>query len=903
MKRIFKCSLLFLFGAIIALSATFFVNNTKKETEAPILLSDAITTSASLTTNSEIFSEIKTDGLASYLKISIPFALSTDVKTIVIKQTIGGNTNILTTDEVGTTCSYKNNSSTKILDFYFTRPATYSVYYKTSTTEVNESCDFEPTINTSVVENLRISPDGGQTYNNVKTFGNNFFILNSGEISLPNDSKNLYFFEAESKGTDSPNLLTNIPDNACGTVKYIIKASNLHTRIELNIIVLTTKFSTEFYTLDTGSLINKTDYYFLSSGYCFNEGVKFITQTDANATDLIGTSLTENEIKTIFNYIQFAVEKVDRDETNTNSSGAEIIPIRKTTETSISYEFEETDHSIYTITAYLGNQSSTNLYSNNICKFKIITKIPINEQNSYIFSAILGQGEQNTTNNYIDGVLNGYLRKNSVIYYSASAVRVFNNGYLSTNSKLKYTHNGNDYYIEKGYNKDFTTDSSNAQAQTIQNGDSVRFSNDTLSFNNFFSFSVILKTYSSGYNFRNQMVNSQMYINNNQPVSAAPGENKVISENVTTFKYVVPTTYSTHGIPLHLKVTYNGTEFEDLITFSDDDIIEFFDYGSYLLEFYTIPSFSFLKANLSYLGPTLYYYSVEFNIAGPSIYAETNESKPTTISNNMYTQSSVNCTVNLNPGQKFIAYKNNEVYNTLEESLEFSISDIGTWKIDIVDASGNIIKSLTFTIMDRLYQGFSINTQDEYESLKIFKKISLKPVILEALPEKSSYHILDAGNYRMIMNTKENLPFKLNGTQTSTFTITECQIDFDIAKSYFNIVFVEAKAGSRVSKAIEISAVNGIELQSMEVYKNDKLIQTFTAEQVQNWGTVLDKTFNDNGTYTFKLTDKFGNTYETQIEKYYKVNVALVFLILIILSTIIALVVIIVKSRHKIKVK
>ena len=155
------------------------------------------------------------------------------------------------------------------------------------------------------------------------------------------------------------------------------------------------------------------------------------------------------------------------------------------------------------------------------------------------------------------------------------------------------------------------------------------------------------------------------------------------------------------------------------------------------------------------------------------------------------------------------------------------------------------------------------------------------------------------------IDAKENLNFNLNGVSTYAYTINSNSFYIRIQKSYFTLNFATGSKGSRISENVIVSSVGGVQLQSLEVYRNNKLIETYTADQLSNWAAVLEssRSFGDNGTYTFKLTDKFGNTYESQIEKYYKVNVALIVLILILIALVIVMVVTIIKARHKIKVK
>lgn len=908
MKRFFYSSLLLFMGVIFSLGLFNFTNLTipiKEESSPTTIENETITTSTSLTTSSHIFEEVANDGLASYLKISIPVAATTDLHTLVIKQTIGGTSYTLTKDELGNTCNYSDNHAAKNNTFYFTRPATYSVYYKTSNIETSETCTFLPSLNTKIIDRLFTSTNGGQTKHGIKKLNNNYYILNSGDITLPVDSFNLYHISAKSKDVVNDSLLSSIPNNACGILTYVIESSNLCTHIDLNITVITTNFTTEFYTLDNNSLIDKADKYFLSYGYCFNEGVKFITNADANATDLLGNNLTETETKSIFKYIKFFVTSKDRNAQNLANLEPTITPIELNSEGDnfISHTAEVSDHTIYTLSAYLGEKNNNIVFDNNICTFKVITKVPLNEQNAYIFSAVLGQGEQGDLNNYISGVLGGYINKNTTIYHPSAAVRLFYNGYQTKNTKLKYIYDNTEYSLNKGANKTITSsDKTSQNALIIENNSTIYLKNDTSNFDNFYFFPVTFSGYEAGYSFRNNLLLNNITINNSTTIEMAADTIKQISTPISSFKYVVPNSYETNAIPLHLRVTYNGTVFDDFINLQNNDAIEFYDYGNYILEFYNVASYDFLSLN-DYTSQGIYYYRVEFTIAGPSIFAETATENPLTISNNMYTPYAVNCEVNLNAGQKFIAYKNNEEYATKDSSMSFLLNEVGNWRIDIVDSNNILLKRLSFTIMNTIYQGFSMNYQDEYESLVIYKKTSLSPVELEQLEQSSAYHLLEAGHYRLVMNTKESFPFKLNGSQTSAYTLTECEIDFEIAKSHFSIEFLSGSNGSRTSDAIEIVSVSGARLQTLEVFKNGKLVQTYTQNQLADWEAVLNKSFKDNGLYTFKLTDAFGNTHETQIEKYYKVNFALIMLILIIVVAVIALFVIIIKARHRVSVK
>ena len=62
-------------------------------------------------------------------------------------------------------------------------------------------------------------------------------------------------------------------------------------------------------------------------------------------------------------------------------------------------------------------------------------------------------------------------------------------------------------------------------------------------------------------------------------------------------------------------------------------------------------------------------------------------------------------------------------------------------------------------------------------------------------------------------------------------------------------------------------------------------------------------TYDQSGQYTIKLTDKYGNSTEFMIEKYYQANAALIILIVLIAVGIIVLLWLLFKSRRGLKVK
>lgn len=864
---------------------------------------EVLTTSTSLTTQSEIFREIKSDGMASYLEIKIP-ENSTSIKGIKITQTIGSFANTLTEDETGTTCYYTNSlGSAKATTFYFTRPATYTVQYITGNNSsiISESCTFAPEINHGVIENL--STTGGA----IAVAPNYYVFTAAGTLELPQDSHGLYEVSAfvkyqeidDDKLVTKYNLnatyLNSIPDDSFGTVTYKIKSVNGNTFLNQDIVILTTDFNIEF---SNGSTpLNKADFLY-NGGYVFNSAVNFtITVKDGSINILDLAELTDEEKVEIMRYLDFYIRCDERDTTNTSIKNTSTLPLEKLNNAlNITHSLENVDHTVYTILTNVAGATKNATYDNAVQKFKIITKVPQNDQGNYLFSLVLEQVPNARTNNYLDGILNGYLYTGTTIYYPTNQVRLYYNGYTNSSSQLVYN-NGSKAYLPQGELKDFSN-----------NNSTITVNNTTLAFNDFYIFSFKIQSYTNTNNFIDTMLRNQMKYNGSNILTDdfSDCENS-LSFQINSFSYTIPSNYATQCIPLHVRVTYNGTCFEDIYEFSANDELRFTSYGNYSIEFYNLPSYEFLMNNINGISSTYYYYKLDFVIAGPSIFATTTDrdGHQLTLSNHMYTQNPASVDVNINPGQQLVVYKNGNEYARRDASMSFDLTDVGTWKISIVDSENNQLRSLIFTIADRLYQGFSINNQDEYEKLWVGVRTSTMPVIYTQMEEDSAYHLTYAGTYKIEIDAKQNLLFTINGADKSTFTVNTNAIVVTIQKSYFALLFNNGPSGSRTSEKIIVSTVGGVELQTLEVYRNNKLVKTFSPKDLADWDTVVEgnRTFADNGTYTFRLVDKFGNTYEAQMEKYYKVNVALVFLILIALAGLIILISTIIKARHRIKVK
>lgn len=931
MQKLSKVLITIMASAFVALVGVFIGSIPDKTNNIPLQEEVVATTSTSLTSkNSKIFKEERGEGLASFLEITIPEGPSS-VKSIKIIQTIGSTSAVLTEDETGKLCYYQNSAlSTKNTTFYFTRPATYTVVYiyGQNNTRVQESCNFKPELNIDTIKKMSTTLGSGTTTTKttIVEADNKFFLTGNGEITIPTDSKGLYTISATTGSTPNPDLLTEIPDNTFGTITYTIKSTNGNCYLTLDIIVLTVDFSIEFTNLNDIE-ITKSNYEYLN-GYVFNEGVKAVIAIDETAKNLKGNTLNNTEKLTALNHLNFELVEVQRDATNTNNKEPLTSAINKPTTTPVlEIDLEEKDHSIYSIKTTIANSTNDIELKNNLPKVKVITKVPVNSDGKTVFSIIPTQGDNKEESNYISGILNNYINKDTIIYYPREGIRVFYNQDAFGSNNISYKFNSSVGTISSSM--DFLRLNSPGGVSNLQ------ISSKTLDFDQFYTFSFITKSYTvENTQFHSSMLSGQMQYavnlaqNHFYNVTDDYSDSfNSISTPITAFKYTFPNNYESTCIPMYIRITYNGTHYNsinkgengEIVPFENGDQLLFTARGDYSVEFYNLPNYDYIENNIpnwNSNGATAsvnFYYKLDFKITGPSIKVTTANAngEPLTISNNMYTQAPVTCNVSLNDGQQFIVYQNGNEFTRRTASLEFNLSTPGTWKISIVNSDGSELNSLIFTIADTIYQGFTINEQAEYLNLKVSKRITSLPITYSELEHATAYHLTQSGIYLIEIDALESLPFTLtnsqniNGKTCYAQTINSNSFEINITKSFFSFAFTTGQNGDRIAEDVVISSVDGVQLQKLEVYRNNKLVKEFSASELQKWEEIIEtsRTFGENGRYTFRMTDKFGNTYETQIEKYYKVNVALVLLIAIIIAFIAIMIVVIIKTRHKVNVK
>lgn len=374
------------------------------------------------------------------------------------------------------------------------------------------------------------------------------------------------------------------------------------------------------------------------------------------------------------------------------------------------------------------------------------------------------------------------------------------------------------------------------------------------------------------------------------------------------------------------KIFWDSNSFENFYELQAYDKIEFFEPGLYIVELYTFPTHEFAQNFVNRAietGETSFinnsYIRFEFEIEGPSISATSTNNKGQTIplSNRMLTQNEVRISVQFTQGagQILKAYKNNVEFNTFNESqgedgvLTFYLdraSYAGSWTFTVFDALGNALKSLNFSIVDTAYLGYTINDREEYELLEVFDPTG------EQIPTTHCYDLLDEGVYKINIANSDKVPFLLtqDGRQKTTYAEKSATntVTISVQKPYFEINFANTfdEDSKRTTENIEIGSVSGIEISKVTVFLNGKEIETFDPRVNDTGiGGIISSghSYSKNGVYTVRITDKFNNSFEVQVEKYYKINYALIILIAIVVFALLFLIWFIYRSRRGIKVR
>ena len=630
---------------------------------------------------------------------------------------------------------------------------------------------------------------------------------------------------------------------------------------------------------------------------------------------------------------------------------------------------KETDHSIFEISTSL-LIDDTYVVNPSVVTYKVITKVPYssNKYELAIYQHSTGEyhgGAKNEVYNYLNTALDGKLTRSTNVYFLSSSTSIYNNTGLTT-SEFYINFDGvltptitikNKENIYPFQSAPYNVTNAN-RTITIKN-DTNTNSLDEESFLSFYSFtfeatyypqqdvatnrfySNIISSEDSAFTYTDTSGNTRTSnLNDNYIFSMfKTGSNDGFLANANKIS-AMPKIEVTSDLklPVYMNLTYNFNQdtynstiqngnifwdengYENFHQLQVGDIIEFTEPGLYIVELYTFPSYEFAKNFVNRVISTgedstlnNYYVRFEFEIEGPSISATStnNEGNTIPLSNRMLTENNVRISINLTPdsGQILRVYKNNIEFNNFTSSATFTMDRTtyaGSWSFTVYDANNNPIKSLSFTIVDTAYLGFSINTREEYEALAVYNSDG------EQLTPTHCYDLLDEGVYSIYVANADKVPFILTRdgvrkTVNAEKPVTNI-VNVNIQKPYFNITFGNAWEGDtkRTTESISIASVDGIEISKVTVFLDGKQIDTYDPRETAGGiGGIISSghSYDKNGVYTIRITDKFNNSYEVQAEKYYKVNFALIALIAIAVFGLLFLLWFIYRSRRGIKVR
>lgn len=919
---------------------------------------------ASLVTFSKDFDSIVSEsqnytGLVSYLTIHFNSLSGTGATDFKINRARGTLTFNVPKDEKGTTIKSSTGGT-----YYFTCEGTYIVSYKIGETSYSSQCYFTPEINVPVLQAKGLR----QELKNIQYIDGKYYIIGDGlgtitqTLCYNTDLYNLHINsrtkivddvevnDYETPRNDNEYKLT-IPANSYGKLTLTFDSKNGFLKRTIEITVINPAYEYSFVLYDeNGKTTSKdfNDYKFgtdtkaKSDYYVFNSKVTLNLSPNSSLVDTngaryyqvekAGEHATEEELR-------IAQEKLDnvkaecveflnlystetiRNSNNTSSKGLSRVLVDTPNGPTWSKDFEATDHSMFEMSTALSFSEDTSL-NTSIVSFKIITKVPITASR-YDFAVYLtGSNTTEEHLNYINTCLNGYLFDGSTIHTQNA------NTIIRSTSERKYN------YFINGTEDTMISDSINVIKDTatgitpydIRIQTTEQTLTDDIAFEEFYAFNFTIQYYNN-FSFFYYCLTDYVTILNNKAVITGLQSSPVVKALANTTLNIGGSVsvldYDTQCIPVYMQVTYNGNAYEDFYDLKSGDEVSFSEYGNYVLELYTFPTYEFCKNFVEYwpepISLSKYYARIEFVIDGPNItvMSTNNTGNPLVVTNNMYVNNGISFEVSIREelGETFEVYKNNDLYysdvvsTTPGSPLTIGETNVGTWKIFVLDANKNVLRSTTFMIIDKSYQGLSVNYHEDYEELEVYKR-NTETGGYEPLTSALSYHLTDAGAYRVKITNGEKIYFNVkNGTGATdvlaaSLFITN-YVNFDIVDPFFNITFTTGAPGESITETVEVATVEGVEIKVVEVYRDGKKVSQFTPADMGGFANILGgaTSYKDTGIYTFRIIDKFDNYYDVQIQKFYKANTALIILLLLASFGVIFLIYFIFRSKRGLKVK
>lgn len=914
--------------------------------------------------------------MVSYFVISLNGSLNGGIEDISIKQKIGNITFDVEQDELGTSIVSSTTSSaqyyfTRTADYY----VTYK--YKNSETIYSTNYFFSPAINFTAVESSNTDNKIIKIDNDYYIVGNGFkeivqpLKFNTKLYGVSFTCNGTYFSPDIDKTTNLFNW--TIAENTFGRVKVEF-FSGQGTASSFNVIVINNAFKTSFYEhnnfTNSGKLTTSSEDSNYSFGtlaedslgnirnyFLFNDAVSLKIEVSddcvypiKSAGAAYASNISDSDKKDCISLVSLSIKENTRNNTNTDFVTETEYELEKE-ESCFKYSINVKEHSVFNVKFALEDSKRTVLNDSILC-FKIITVVPINPSNNLLdFGIYLTTSNYNNNFNYILNCLNSTLVNGSPIYVNVDTTTLATSGnkldYIITYEDNSLAGLNSSGFISSTSSNDITLVRPDSERSDLNVARNIVVRYDTRKEGKFAS----IKDFNSFYSFNFNLIYSGKKINSSGQIATKEFtdhikvgkiENGTFVSAITSDydfdfsldyapKIYVDEEYYESCIPVYVRVTYNNKVYDNFYTLKELSEIEFIKNGDYTLEISVFPNYEYCQTivnevkNTAYSAVSHYYLKFNFSIAGPSLNVVSTDINGNTfsITNYMITQNYATVYAKINEGQKvhLVNTTTNETWEfsddialSLYRDEELKIPMYGSWYIYITDANDNEIDSIQFTIMDEMYQAYSLNNHEEYEELLVYKKDPLTNAYV-LLPTKSCYHLVDEGDYRVQIVNGEKLYFydnsesSLTNLKSSSIEIANT-VNFTIKKSFFSVTFVNGTAGGKTTEKISIESYDGVDIKLITVYRNGKAIGTYepNAQSSNIAGTIgnllnSDLTYSDTGIYTFVLTDRYNNTYAVQIEKYYKANVALIVLICLGVVGVFVLFYIIFKSRRGLKVK
>lgn len=794
-----------------------------------------------------IFREVKNSGTTTYAVTYLSITIPNNSSDVEIKYVVGSTPKIQTNDELRNTSNPggKEISKTSGGTYFFTRPARYEVTFTLNEITYNASCSFEPTIQMSSLTWLTQHKNG------------NYYALEekaSADIKVNED-----LFTADT---------VSVENNSYTKKSFKIVSNATKQWFIIEYFELTVGFELGFYDKNDATLDSVYKKDGASPFNIFNSAVKVKVELISDYNYTIDNDLNPEDIYDLFAFSSTG---------NTNNY---------TQENNV-FLYSETLENTYTL-RYKFLDLDSNATSIDIDTLKIITALPNTSGLSITFV-----GASNPKYDYIKD------------YFAATnnATPIINSDNCTIN-------------IAGPRNLIFSSTGSG-------------FENIKIDGTNFYYTYTNGTGYSNVYAFRFVVNHLDTNISKN-PLSnlftETDNENKFTGGDTSYYGNYSKYSFKVDNDSglLRMRLTINGVKYDYKIQ-SESQEFTLSAPGDYVVEIYGFNNYDMIQsvwdsatgftgdyekeykqANTYNTNPNPYpVLKRSFRIQGP--YTTATMPNGDYLFNNQLTNSQM-ITVRINDQQnqnnKYEVFFNNKFYSDNITGISEGgalFTTPGLWTIKLYNH--DILQdTFSFTILSRTYQSFSFYSDPlAYENIEV----KMGDKVIER-PENNIYHFQEKGSYRVISTYKSSMVLNSSSGNASLSAETNTEFVFEIKASNFSIQLENGNNGDRITNNVVIlSTLSDIDATKMDVYLNGNLIRTYNSVQTTyiNLMSAGDRTFTENGIYTIVIYDSYGNSYQLQIEKYYKMNIATSVLIAVAIVVVLVVLFMIIRLRRGVRVK